>query len=112
MKRGDIYFAVLDPGVGKEVRKKRPVAIVSNDDSNEEFAYVTVVPLTSNVSKVHRFEVKVSAKRSGLPKDSKALPQHIRTISKQRLVGPRAGAITADDSAALDTAIKLHLDLG
>ena len=29
MKRGDIYFAVLDPGIGKEVRKRRPVVIVS-----------------------------------------------------------------------------------
>ncbi len=31
MKRGEIYYADLDPTVGSEIRKKRPVLIISND---------------------------------------------------------------------------------
>jgi mRNA interferase MazF len=35
MKRGDIYFANLDPTIGSEIKKKRPILIVSNDANNK-----------------------------------------------------------------------------
>jgi hypothetical protein len=31
MKRGEIYFANLDPSIGSEIAKRRPVLIVSNN---------------------------------------------------------------------------------
>ena len=85
MKRGDIYFAQLDPTRGAEIRKTRPVVIVSNDVANRASSLVTVVPLSSNVSRVFPFEVAVSTAQSGLPKDSKAMAQQVRTIDKARL---------------------------
>jgi mRNA interferase MazF len=57
MKRGEIYYADLNPVVGSEIAKRRPVLIVSNNANNRAASTVTVVPLTSQVSRVYPFEV-------------------------------------------------------
>ena len=111
MKRGDIYFAQLDPTRGAEIRKTRPVVIVSNDVANRASSLVTVVPLSSNVSRVFPFEVAVSTAQSGLPKDSKAMAQQVRTIDKARLANTKNGVLPATQLAALDVALRLHLAL-
>ena len=111
MKRGDIYFAQLDPTRGSEIRKTRPVVIVSNDIANRASSLVTVAPLSSNVARVFPFEVAVSAAQSGLPKDSKAMAQQVRTIDKARLANARSGSLPAVQLAALDAALRLHLAL-
>lgn len=85
MKCGEIYYANLSPTVGSETDKRRPVLIVSNDANNRAAKTVTVLPITSNVSRVYPFEVKLESQDSGLPKPSKVQAQQIRTISKQLL---------------------------
>lgn len=111
MKRGDIYFAELSPTRGSEIAKRRPVIIVSNDANNRVASTVTVVPVTSNVSKVYPFEVFLPASDSGLPKDSKAQAQQVRTVAKERLVGSRAGQLAQPKLEMLDQALRLHLGL-
>ncbi len=111
MKRGDIYFAELSPTRGSEIAKRRPVIIVSNDANNRVANTVTVVPVTSNVSKVYPFEVFLPASDSGLPKDSKAQAQQVRTLSKERLTGTRAGKLIKPKLEMLDQALRLHLGL-
>lgn len=91
MKRGDILYADLSPTVGSEINKRRPVLIVSNDANNRAASTVTVVPITSNVTRVYPFEVALFAAESGLPNDSKAQAQQIRTIAKERIPGPAVG---------------------
>ncbi len=58
MKRGEIYHADLSPTVGSKTNKRRPVLIVSNDANNRAASTVTVLPITSNTSRVHPFEVR------------------------------------------------------
>jgi mRNA interferase MazF len=111
MKRGDVYFAVLDPTVGSEISKKRPVVIVSNDLHNLKAPIVTVVPLTSNVSRVYPFEVFLDAKLTHLPKDSKAMPQQVRTIAKQRIVEAAIAVLNAEVMQLIEDALKLHLGI-
>ncbi len=111
MKRGEVFFAGLDPTLGSEIRKSRPVVIVSNDAANRASALVTVIPLTSNVSIVHAFEVKLSASESGLPKDSKAMAQQVRTIDKSRLGTLRRGIVPSLKMHEVDAALRLHLAL-
>ena len=111
MKRGDIFFAALDPTVGSEVQKTRPVVLVSNHAANRAAAVVTVVPLTSSVARVFPFEVLLPASRTGLTKDSKAMAQQVRTIDKARLNARAAGQLQPDARAALDGALRLHLGL-
>ncbi len=112
MLRGDIWFASLDPTVGSEIRKRRPVVIVSNDAANRAAGIVTVVPLTSNIERVFPFEVLLKARATGLPKDCKACAQQVRTISKQRLATSRSGVVPTAAMDALDAALRLHLALG
>jgi len=50
MQKGDIFWAKLDPVVGSETAKTRPVLIVSNDVNNQYGATVTVLPVTSSTA--------------------------------------------------------------
>lgn len=111
MRRGEIYYANLDPAVGREQAKRRPVLIVSNDANNRAANTVTVLPVTSQVAVVRSFEVLLPAAGTGLRQDSKALAQQIRTISKERLTGRRLGQVTGELMQAVERAIRIHLDL-
>ena len=111
MKRGDILYADLGPTVGSEINKRRPVLIVSNDANNRAASTVTVLPITSNLTRVYPFEVALSRADTGLPKDSKAQAQQIRTIAKERITGTPLGRLAADKLREVDAAIRLHLAL-
>ncbi len=111
MKRGDIFFASLDPARGAEIQKTRPVVVLSNDASNRASALVTIVPLTSNVTTVYPFEVRLDAKETGLSKDGKAMAQQVRTIDKSRLGSIRRGQVPAQKMQAINDALRLHLAL-
>ncbi len=111
MKRGDIYFANLDPTIGAEIKKKRPVLIVSNNANNKMAKTVTVIPITSNVKKIHPFEVMLKIQDSKLPKNSKAQCQQIRTISKMRIQTKKVGQLNQDGMIKIHAALKIHLDL-
>ncbi len=111
MKRGDIYFADLNPTMGSEIQKIRPVLIVSNNANNKVATTITVVPITSNTKKVYPFEVLLETKNSGLQKQSKAQCHQVRTISKLRIQGRLTGHIHISIMPDIDAALKLHLGL-
>lgn len=111
MKRGDIYFANLDPTVGAEIQKKRPVVIVSNNANNKAASTITIVPLTSNTKKVYPFEVLLDAKNTGLKKDSKAQCHQVRTISKIRIQTAKVGSVNTQLMIKIDNSLRIHLDL-
>jgi|SRR5579862_811902 len=111
MKRGEIYFANLDPTVGSEIKKKRPVLIISNNANNNAASTITIVPVTSNTTKVYPFEVLLEIKDCGLSKRSKAQCHQVRTISKIRIKGKRVGLASKHVMTKINAALKLHLDL-
>jgi mRNA interferase MazF len=111
MKRGDIYYANLSPAVGSEIAKRRPILVVSNDANNRAATIITILPITSNVSKVYPFEVLLSCENSGLPKVSKVQAQQIRTISKRRIEGDAMGELNEELMQLVDAAMRLHLGL-
>ncbi len=74
MKRGNILYADISPTVGSEVNKRRPVLIVSNDANNRAARMATVLPITSNTTRIYPFEVALSPTGSGLSKVSKSRP--------------------------------------
>lgn len=112
MKRGEIYFADLDATVGNEIKKIRPVLIISNNANNNVANTITIIPITSNVNKVYPFEVLIKAHDSGLMKTSKAQCHQIRTISKQRISNKKAQGIVGNTILSkINVALKLHLDL-
>ena len=109
-RRGEIWLANLDPTIGSETKKTRPVIVVSNDVNNVHNNVITALPITSNVTKVFSFEVLLPKGTANLPKDSKAKADQIRTIDKSRLVR-RIGLLPPSFMIFIEDAIKRHLDL-
>ncbi len=86
IRRGDIFFADLSPVVGSEQGGTRPVLVLQNDIGNQYSPTTIVAAITSQISKAKLpTHVEVSAKISGLEKDSVILLEQIRTIDKSRL---------------------------
>lgn len=71
---------------------------------------MTVVPLTSNVTRVLAFQVLVEPTASGLARASKAQAEQVRAVAVER-IGPRIGRLTPELVEALDRALRLHLQL-
>lgn len=115
MRRGEVRSVDLDPSRGAEANKRRPAVIVSNDGANATAArlgrgVITVVPVTSNVERIHPFQVLLDAATTGLDRDSKAQAEQVRSVAVER-VGPRLAVLTGEQIAALDDALRLHLAL-
>jgi mRNA interferase MazF len=115
VRRGEVYWVDLDPVRGSEANKTRPAVIVSNDAANRAArragrGVVTVVPITSNVGRVYPFQVLLTAKDCGLPTDSKAQAEQVRTVSIDR-VRTQAGAVPPEMMGRLDGALRTHLAL-
>ncbi|MDR1635265.1 MAG: type II toxin-antitoxin system PemK/MazF family toxin [Bifidobacteriaceae bacterium] len=115
MRRGDVCHADLEPARGSEANKTRPVVLVSNDAANGRAAAlgrgtVTVVPLTSSVSELFPFQVLLPRAATGLPRDSKAQAEQVRSVDVSRL-HTQVGHIGPADIQRLDRALRLHLGL-
>jgi len=115
MRRGEIRVVDLEPVRGAEASKRRPAVIVSNDGANTSAArlgrgVVTVVPVTSNTSRVYPFQVLLEADATGLERDSKAQAEQVRSVAVER-IGSRVGVVPTEVMARLDEALRLHLAL-
>ena len=80
-KRYEIYFADLNPTIGSEICKIRPVVIISDDAMNKYLETVVVCPLTSKLHPKWRTRLQISC----ADKQSEIAVDQIRTISKRRL---------------------------
>ena len=99
--RWRIFWANLDPVLGSEQGKTRPVLIISEEAMNQILPVVNVLPITSLKPgrNVYPNEVAISSGSSGLPKDSLILCYQIRTLDKRRLssdVGKIADSLTQE----------------
>ena len=115
MLRGEIRLVNFDPSFPGEVDKTRPAVLVSNDAANQMAArlgrgVLTVVPLTTNLTHVYPFQVEISSDESGLPIDSKAQAEQVRSVAVDR-IGSRIGSVPVDLMREVDTALRLHLSL-
>ena len=86
IKRGEIYYASLDPVVGSEQGGNRPVLVIQNDVGNWLSPTTIVAAITSRQGKT-TLPTHVSISAVELPQDSVVLLEQIRTIDKQRLTG-------------------------
>jgi mRNA interferase MazF len=103
-RRGEVWWVSFDPAVGGEIRKTRPALVLSNNAANAALNRVIVVPLTSQTAKLYPGEAMVTL--NGEP--SKAMADHIATVSKQRL-RDKLGSLSLADIAAVEKAVLLQL---
>ncbi len=80
-QRYEIYFADLNPTLGSEISKIRPVVVVSQNSMNAALETVVVCPLTSKIHPKWRSRIQISCAGS----IAEIAVDQIRTISKTRL---------------------------
>lgn len=115
MRRGEIWLAELDPVRGSEASKTRPVIVVSNEGANLSATrlgrgVVTIVPITTNTTRIYPFQVALPAEATGLQHDSKAQAEQVRSVDVRRLRHAIA-RVPSELVPALDAALRLHLQL-
>ena len=81
IKRYEIYFADLNPTIGSEIKKVRPVVIISQNEMNKYLETVVVCPLTSTLHPRWKTRLRIECAK----KEAEIAVDQIRTISKQRL---------------------------
>ena len=111
IKRGDIFYAELNPVIGSEQGGTRPVLIISNDTGNRYSPTVIVAAITSRVQTKAKLPTHTEVNDfEGLDKNSVVLLEQIRTIDKQRLkqyMGMMPNSIMARVDKALAISISL-----
>jgi mRNA interferase MazF len=115
MRRGDVVLVDFEPSQGSETNKARPAVIVSNDAANRsaersQQGVVTVIPVTSNVSRVFPFQTLIPTGESGLLRNSKAQAEQVRAVAVTR-IGRQLGKLSIESMKALESALRMHLGL-
>ncbi len=95
-RRYTVYFADLNPTVGGEIRKVRPVVVVSQDEMNQYLDTVVVCPLTTALHPKWRSRLQVRC----AGKEAEIAVDQIRAISKQR-IGRLLDRLSAEEAAQL-----------
>ncbi len=95
-RRYGIYIADLNPTRGSEIRKVRPVVVVSRDAMNRFLDTVVICPLTTSLHP--RWRGRLQVRCAG--QDAEIAVDQIRTISKQRL-RHRIDRLPANDASQL-----------
>lgn len=111
IKRGDIFYADLNPVVGSEQGGIRPVLVISNNTENRYSPTIIIAPITSRTHTKAKLPTHTEVKDCDkLDKDSIILLEQIRTIDKQRLkqyMGMMPDSIMARVDKALAISISL-----
>ena len=115
MRRGEIRLVDLEPVRGSGAKMRCPAVIVSNDAANAAAGSrgtgaITVIPLSGRVETVYPFQALVASETAGMPEDTKAHAEQVRSISVER-VGPKLGMVPAVEMAEVDRALRMQLGL-
>ena len=113
MKRGDVYWAELNPRSGSEQSGRRPVLLLSHDLFNQSaWQTVIVVPLSTSRTQAKRGPTAASLPKGsgGLPRASVALGHQITTLDKSKLT-ERIGHLSAADLRRVEACVRLAIDL-
>ncbi len=111
IKRGEIYFAQLNPVVGSEQGGIRPVLVIQNDIGNQYSPTTIVLAITSQINKAKLpTHIELKADQYGLERDSVILAEQIRTIDKTRLK-QRIAILDEEMMANVDQSLEISLGL-
>jgi mRNA interferase MazF len=111
VKRGDIFYATLNPVIGSEQGGIRPVLILQNDVGNCYSPTTIVAAITGQILKSKMpTHVNLPAAVCGLGKDSMILTEQIRTIDKRRLK-EKIAMLDANHMSLVNQALEISLGL-
>ncbi|NLY91737.1 MAG: type II toxin-antitoxin system PemK/MazF family toxin [Firmicutes bacterium] len=111
VKRGDLFFANLNPVVGSEQGGLRPVIILQNNIGNTYSPTTIVAAITSKIKRAKLpTHVEIKKDYTHLDRNSVILCEQIRTIDKKRLT-EKIGELNEELMAKVDEAVKISLGL-
>lgn len=96
VKRYEIYYADLNPTIGGEIQKIRPVVVISQNEMNKYLETVVVCPLTLKLHPTWRSRIQIVCEN----KPAEIVVDQIRSISKQRLQR-KIDKLSSDDALKL-----------
>ena len=108
--RGQMYYANLDPVIGSEQGGNRPVLVIQNNVGNRHSPTIIIAPITTRVKKLHQPTHIGVPPYFGLPQNSMAMLEQIRTIDKGRL-GSYIGCLDDDVMDYVDEALGISVGL-
>jgi mRNA interferase MazF len=111
IKQFEIWIADLNPRMGSEAGKIRPVIVVQTDLLNREHPSTVICPITTNVkpdSEILRVHLKKS--KFGLKEDCDIMIDQVRAIDNKRLV-KKVGEVDSDIADKVRENLKIVLDL-
>ena len=112
MRTGEIYWVNLDPTIGDEIKKRRPVIVV-NGGHEKHLRLAIVVPVTAWSPYWDRNPFFISLEpdsNNGLRKKSAVDCFQIRAISHNRFV-EKIGNISNDEIDLIKKSIALIMDI-
>lgn len=105
IKKGDVFYADLNPVVGSEQGGIRPVLVVQNDTGNRHSPTIIAAAITSRKKNPLPTHVEITHEIGGLPTDSIVLMEQVRTIDKRRLK-EKVSHLSDSDMVKVDNALK------
>ncbi|CCZ94849.1 transcriptional modulator of MazE/toxin MazF [Corallococcus sp. CAG:1435] len=109
IKRGEVYYADLNPVVGSEQGGIRPVVVLQNNVGNKYSPTVIAAATTSKLTKAKLpTHIPLAKELSPLPKDSVVLLEQIRTIDKSR-IKEKIGELPPEVMQQINDALLLSL---
>jgi mRNA interferase MazF len=112
LTRGNVLIADLEPIMGREIGKRRPVVVIQNDVGNRFSPTTIVAAVTEYSAKKSRYPfcTVIEAGEGGLSKRSVVNCSQIRTIDRKRLV-TSLGKLREATMVLVDQALRNSLSL-
>ena len=111
IRRGDLFYADLNPVVGSEQGGIRPVLVIQNDVGNHFSPTVVAAAITSRKAKNSLPTHILLENVPGLAPTSLLLLEQLRTIDRKRLRG-YIGRISKEKMLEVDTALAISMGIG
>jgi mRNA interferase MazF len=104
-KRGDVYWADLNPFFGSEQGGTRPVLVLQNDAGNFFSPTLIIAPMSSQVDKRTDLPTHIVLEQvRGLEGPSLIMLEQLKTIDKRR-VRSYAGKLTKEQMTEVEAAL-------
>lgn len=111
MKKYDVWIADLNPQIGAETGKIRPVVVIQSDLLNGIHPSTLICPFTTNVlPAVSILRLHVPSGVAGLPQDSDVLIDQVRAIDNRRFLR-QLGKLDLTRRTKLDENLRIIFDL-
>lgn len=111
IRRGDLFYADLNPVVGSEQGGIRPVLVIQNDVGNHFSPTVVAAAITNRKAKNSLPTHILLENVPGLAPTSLLLLEQLRTIDRKRLRG-YIGRISKEKVLEVDAALAISIGIG